>query len=41
MMRVARDLWLFFWRDLTIARTYRAPFIIEAIEALFGAALFY
>ena len=41
MIRVARDLWLFFWRDLTIARTYRAPFILEAIEALFGAAMFY
>ena len=41
MTRVARDLWLFFWRDLTIARTYRAPFILEAIEALFGAAMFY
>jgi ABC-2 type transport system permease protein len=41
MMRIARDLWLFFWRDLTIARTYRAPFILEAIEALFGAAMFY
>jgi len=41
MTRVARDLWLFFSRDLTIARTYRAPFILEAIEALFGAAMFY
>src|SRR5580692_11848344 len=41
MTRTARDLWLFFWRDLTIARTYRAPFILEAIEALFGAAMFY
>jgi ABC-2 type transport system permease protein len=41
MMRIARDLWLFFWRDLTIARTYRAPFILEAIEALFGAAMFF
>jgi len=41
MMRIARDLWLFFWRDLAIARTYRAPFILDAIEALFGAAMFY
>ena len=41
MMRIARDMWLFFWRDLSIARTYRAPFILEAIEALFGAAMFY
>jgi ABC-2 type transport system permease protein len=40
-MRMVRELWLFFWRDLTIARTYRAPFILEAIEALFGAAMFY
>jgi len=41
MSRVWRELWLFFWRDLSIARTYRSPFILEAIEALFGAALFY
>lgn len=33
--------WIFFWRDLAIARTYRAPFIFEAVEALFGAAMFY
>jgi ABC-2 type transport system permease protein len=41
MMRMARELWLFFWRDLAIARTYRAPFILEGVEALFGAAMFY
>jgi ABC-2 type transport system permease protein len=41
MMRVLRELWLFFWRDLTIARTYRTVFVLEAIEALFGAAMFY
>jgi ABC-2 type transport system permease protein len=41
MMRIPCDLWLFFWRDLTIARTYRAPFLLAAIEALFGAAMFY
>lgn len=41
MMRLARDIWLFFWRDLAIARTYRAPFVLEALEALFGAAMFY
>jgi ABC-2 type transport system permease protein len=40
-MRVLRELWLFFWRDLTIARTYRTIFVLEAIEALFGAAMFY
>jgi ABC-2 type transport system permease protein len=41
MTRTLRDVWLFFWRDLTIARTYRTVFILEAIEALFGAAVFY
>jgi ABC-2 type transport system permease protein len=41
MMRVLRQIWLFFWRDLTIARTYRTVFVLEAIEALFGAAMFY
>lgn len=41
MMRALGDVWLFFWRDLTIARTYRTVFLLEAIEALFGAAMFY
>jgi ABC-2 type transport system permease protein len=41
MTRVLRELWLFFWRDLLIARTYRTVFVLEAIEALFGAAMFY
>jgi ABC-2 type transport system permease protein len=41
MIRVFREVWLFFWRDLSIARTYRTVFILEAIEALFGAAMFY
>jgi ABC-2 type transport system permease protein len=41
MTRSFRELWLFFWRDLTIARTYRTVFVLEAIEALFGAAMFY
>jgi ABC-2 type transport system permease protein len=41
MSRVARELWLFFWRDLAIARTYRAPFVLEGLEALFGAAMFF
>jgi ABC-2 type transport system permease protein len=40
-MRVLSELWLFFWRDLSIARTYRMVFVLEAIEALFGAAMFY
>jgi ABC-2 type transport system permease protein len=41
MMRTARDLLLFFQRDLRIAITYRSPFVLETIEALFGAAMFY
>ncbi|HYL85836.1 MAG TPA: ABC transporter permease [Candidatus Angelobacter sp.] len=41
MTRVIREVWLFFWRDLSIARTYRTVFVLEAIEALFGAAMFY
>src|SRR5467141_5376424 len=41
MIRILRELWLFFWRDLSIARTYRTVFVLEAIQALFGAAMFY
>jgi ABC-2 type transport system permease protein len=41
MIRIFREVWLFFWRDLSIARTYRTVFILEAVEALFGAAMFY
>lgn len=41
MTAVLRQLWLFFWRDLSIARTYRTLFVVEAVEALFGAATFY
>jgi ABC-2 type transport system permease protein len=41
MMRALGSVWLFFWRDFTIARTYRTVFVLEAIEALFGAAMFY
>jgi len=41
MIRILRELWLFFWRDLSIARTYRTMFVLEAIQALFGAAMFY
>jgi ABC-2 type transport system permease protein len=41
MIRALGDVWPFFWRDLTIARTYRTLFVLEAIEALFGAAMFY
>jgi ABC-2 type transport system permease protein len=41
MMRILRDLLLFFQRDLRIASTYRGPFVLEAFEALFAAAMFY
>jgi ABC-2 type transport system permease protein len=41
MIRVLRDCLLFFQRDLQIASTYRSPFVLEAVQALFGAALFY
>ena len=41
MRQILRDIFLFFQRDLRIASTYRSPFILEAIEALFGAAMFY
>ena len=41
MMRMLRDLLLFFRRDLRIASSYRSPFVLELIEALFGAATFY
>lgn len=41
MMRTLRQLWAFFWRDLSIARTYRTVFLLEAIEALLGVAMFY
>jgi ABC-2 type transport system permease protein len=41
MRRLLQNLFLFFARDLRIASTYRSPFILEAIEALFGTALFY
>ncbi|HEY2118327.1 MAG TPA: ABC transporter permease [Candidatus Acidoferrum sp.] len=41
MMRIFRDFRLFFLRDLRIARTYRSPFVLEAIEALFTATMFF
>jgi ABC-2 type transport system permease protein len=39
--RTIRQVWLFFWRDLSIARTYRTIFIFEVVQALFGATVFY
>jgi ABC-2 type transport system permease protein len=36
-----RELWLFFRRDLYIAKSYRSPFVMEIIQALFGTAMFY
>jgi ABC-2 type transport system permease protein len=36
-----RELWLYFWRDLMIAKTYRIPFVMDAMQALFGATMFF
>ena len=36
-----REVWLFFWRDVLIARAYRTAFLLESVEALFGAAMLY
>jgi ABC-2 type transport system permease protein len=41
MIRTLHELWVFFWRDLSIARTYRTVFVLEAVEALFGVAMFF
>jgi ABC-2 type transport system permease protein len=41
MIRSLSEVWIFFWRDLSVARTYRILFVLEALEALFGAAMFY
>jgi len=41
MIRTLRELWLFFRRDLSIARTYRTVFLFDAIEALFGVAMLF
>jgi len=41
MIRLLRDFLLFFRRDLRIASSYRSPFVLELVEALFGAAMFY
>jgi ABC-2 type transport system permease protein len=41
MMRILRDLLLFFQRDLRIASSYRSPFVLELVEALFAATTFY
>lgn len=36
-----QKLWLLFLRDLVVARSYRAAFLIEIFQALFGSASFY
>jgi ABC-2 type transport system permease protein len=41
MTRLFRDLLLFFQRDFRIATSYRGPFVLEFVEALFSAATFY
>jgi ABC-2 type transport system permease protein len=37
----AHKLAIFFWRDLVTARSYRAVFVLEALQALFGVTGFY
>ncbi|MGH9676182.1 MAG: ABC transporter permease [Candidatus Acidiferrum sp.] len=41
MIRLLRELLLFFRRDLAIASSYRISFLFEIVEALFGTAMFY
>ncbi len=41
LRRTLRKLGVFFRRDLAIARSYRAAFVLEVFEALFGVAAFY
>jgi ABC-2 type transport system permease protein len=41
MKNSLRNFFLFFMRDLRIAATYRSPFVLEIIQALFGASLMY
>jgi ABC-2 type transport system permease protein len=41
LLNAWREFWLFFWRDVLIARTYRTAFLLESVEALFGAAMLY
>lgn len=41
MIRISREVLLFLWRDLRIARTYRIPFVLGAVEALFGTAMLF
>jgi ABC-2 type transport system permease protein len=41
MSRALRDCLLFFQRDLRIASSYRSPFVLETVQALFGAAMLY
>src|SRR5215475_1171679 len=41
MISILRELWLFFLRDLYIAKSYRSAAILEIVQALFGTAMFY
>ncbi len=41
LARALRMIGVFFRRDLIIARSYRAAFVLELIEALFGVAAFF
>lgn len=35
------NIWLFFRRDFSVAKTYRIAFLFQGVEALFGAAMFF
>jgi ABC-2 type transport system permease protein len=41
MYRPVHNFFSFFVRDLRIAATYRSPFVLEVIQALFGASMMY
>jgi ABC-2 type transport system permease protein len=41
VIRLFRELWLFFLRDLSIAKSYRSPIVMEIVQALFGTAMFF
>src|SRR5262249_61428864 len=41
MISLLRELWVFFRRDVYIAKSYRSSVVMEIVQALFGTAMFY
>src|SRR5262249_29652414 len=41
MISLLRELWVFFRRDVYIAKSYRSSVVMEILQALFGTAMFY